>query len=484
MAPTPKHSNPPADELKTPLTHKVVMSLSSASIVAKNALEMLSFPIYNIILGLNPAVVSAAIAAGHGLELVIRPWIGAVSDNCKSKWGRRRPFIFWGGIALGLSIPLLWFAPRGLAHGWLALYLFSAITVFSVCCAIYEVPRDGLLYGLATDRHDRVHLQAFFLAFTFAFNLLSLWMLRIIQSPYFFTSTITGLHIVALILGAIVIPFTVLPALLVPERPQLLADRRSGLNLIEGIKVTFANKAFVIVCGVLTASGLANGMVAGSAVGFYIINYYVYGNDLKSAAFLAGLLGTLTSIITVVTAPIFGRLAVRIGKVALLRWGIVILIVASASKWFTYRPEHPYATLITATLLALGYTVLMLTTRSLVADICDDDELKTGFRREGTFCAFLSWFDSGMRVVAILLSGIVMVAVGFRRELGTNQVPEALTRMRLAFSLIPITGTVTSLVMLAFFPLTDKQTKENQAKLLERYQERVDQAGRPGSRSS
>jgi len=56
--------------------------------------------------------------------------------------------------------------------------------------------------------------------------------------------------------------------------------------------------------------------------------------------------------------------------------------------------------------------------------------------------------------------------------------------MRLAFSLIPITGTVTSLVMLAFFPLTDKQTKENQAKLLERYQERVDQAGRPGSRSS
>ena len=96
---------------------------------------------------------------------------------------------------------------------------------------------------------------------------------------------------------------------------------------------------------------------------------------------------------------------------------------------------------------------------SMTADICDLDELENGTRREGTFGAIYWWMVKFGFAIAGLLSGVILKFVGFDQNAAV-QTQEALTGLRLAYILVPVTGTLLAIWFMRNYDLDEKRANE------------------------
>lgn len=93
-------------------------------------------------------------------DAVLDPVMGFISDNTRSRWGRRRPYVLIGAVILGISFVAMWQLHRsdGLAHnfvyflGW-SLVFFTGLTVFSI-------PYVAIGYEMSDDFHERTSIMA------------------------------------------------------------------------------------------------------------------------------------------------------------------------------------------------------------------------------------------------------------------------------------------------------------------------------------
>jgi glycoside/pentoside/hexuronide:cation symporter, GPH family len=249
----------------------------------------------------------------------------------------------------------------------------------------------------------------------------------------------------------------------VREGYRRLSAAKKGLPLFQGIKATFVNRPFLLLCGIAAGNGICGNMVG--ALGLYITIYHIYHGDLKAAAWLGGVWGTVYQVSTILALPVVTWVSSRIGKTRALAICLGTLIIGSLSKWFTYQPDSPQMILVTAVLLGPGQTAFYTIIRSMIADICDYDELQTGLRREGMYASMQAWVDKAMGSLATVFSGLVLVLVGFDQAAGGNQNPDAIFYMRVAFVAIPVTGVTFALVMLKFFPLNEQRMREIRGEL-------------------
>ena len=105
---------------------------------------------------------------------------------------------------------------------------------------------------------------------------------------------------------------------------------------------------------------------------------------------------------------------------------------------------------------------------SMLADICDLDEMKTGLRREGMFGASFSWATKAGIAFTMILSGYMLQWSGFDATLETQQPEGVITTMRLLYMFVPMTFVGLAVVLLLFYPLTEKRVLEIQKELSER----------------
>jgi glycoside/pentoside/hexuronide:cation symporter, GPH family len=75
------------------------------------SLKQLAYPVYNIILGVNPAWIGLVLMLSRLFDACADPLMGWISDNTRSRWGRRRPYVAAGSILCGITFPLVWFVP-------------------------------------------------------------------------------------------------------------------------------------------------------------------------------------------------------------------------------------------------------------------------------------------------------------------------------------------------------------------------------------
>lgn len=163
------------------------------------------------------------------------------------------------------------------------------------------------------------------------------------------------------------------------------------------------------------------------------------------------------------------RLSKRFDKHHLLLGCLAILFLCKLGLYVTYIPGRPLLTFATkpfATLAATGFWILTISMR---ADVADWDEYVFGRRREGIIAAVGNWFVKVAITLSIVLGGVLLdFVVKFDRDLGGDQLPGTLERMKLFYVLIP----ASALVILAFivlrYPLTRERLKEVRAVLEQR----------------
>ena len=133
-------------------------------------------------------------------------------------------------------------------------------------------------------------------------------------------------------------------------------------------------------------------------------------------------------------------------------------------KWVGYNPEHPYWLLCAAPLVAFGVGSLFTLMGSMIADVCDYDELTTGQRREGVFGAIYWWMVKIGMALAGLLTGIMLHASGFAVELVTQ--PERTLFLLRVFDVgVPLVTSVLAIVVMLSYPISETRAYEIRAEL-------------------
>ncbi|HUR59321.1 MAG TPA: MFS transporter, partial [Opitutaceae bacterium] len=180
-------------------------------------LAQLAMPLFNVTLGVAPAQVGAVLMAGRIWDAALNPLVGSWSDNTRSRWGRRRPWLIAGAIASGLAYPLVWVAPRDWGGDALSLWLLVSCLLLYTAFAAYSVPYMALGLELTPDTRERTRVQAW----RTYFNLLPIftagWFYWFCQRPMF-GDAVTGARWLGLIVGVVIIGTGIIPGLFLRER--------------------------------------------------------------------------------------------------------------------------------------------------------------------------------------------------------------------------------------------------------------------------
>lgn len=454
---SPSSSASPPDRI--PLPRKLGYAAGAmADNLIMNAFSSLVLPVYNIALFINPALLGWAMAIPRFLDAVTDPIMGSISDNTRSRWGRRRPYIFAGAIGCAVLLPVLWMSPWKGEWGvftWLTLLgilYFLAYTVFII-------PYQALGFEMTTDYDERTRLLAWpnYLGMTLSFFLP--WLPRMIEYQGF-GGAVSGAIYVSLGVGAVILVTGILPALF--GREIAGSTEQKTTPFWDSLRQAATNRSFVIVAlsNVIVLGGLAT-MVG---LGLYVNIFVIYGGDRAAGMALSGVAGSVYAGVSYLSVLLAVAMNTRLGKKVSAQILLGLTLLGVSSLWFTLRPELPYLQLVSTVIIGLGLQGTWMTFFTMVGDVCEEDELATGLRREGIFSS-VGAFSRKMAVAgAAVFSGWVLNAVGFDAETaaGSGLTAGVSHNLKAAFvtgqSLVCLAG----LTLISFYPITRARAIETQ----------------------
>ena len=425
-----------------------------------NALNYLAFPIYNMGLGVDPRLLGWALGLPRIWDAISDPLMGNISDNTHSRWGRRRPYIFIGAILCAIMFVLIWSPPVSwsvTAIGW---YFMGLVFLYYTAYTIFMVPWGALGLGLTTDYDERTRVQAYRTVFQ-AVGGLGLGAMWFLSLKWGGGNDVVGVRYVGWAFGALILVCGVLPAIFCRESST---PDQEKMKFWPAIAATFSNKVFLLLISITVCVMLGIFMVNTFAV--YINTYYVFGGNKEGVATLNMYANFAFQGAGIALVPVIAAMATRIGKKVTLIGGLLLVVVAYGTSWFFYTPKNPYLQLITLALAAPGLSCMWTLAGSMIADICDLDELKTGRRREGMFGASYSWACKAGISLTMILSGYMLTWSGYDADVKVQ--PESvITNMRLLYMLVPMGFVGLAAVLVAFYPLSEKRILDVQAELRE-----------------
>lgn len=467
-----RHETAPSDRIR--LGHKLAYGLGSLTnnILAAASGNMMI--VLNLAYGMNPALVSLLGSIPRLTDALTDPLMGYISDNTRTRWGRRRPYIFVGAIAASLIFVFLWQIPGGMSQAMLFAYFLVISLFFFLAYTVFATPWVALGYELTADYHERVRLMGVqnFIG-QFAWTIAS-WFIAFMTLPVF-VDMAEGASWLAVAVAVGCILTGIVPALVLRERfADISATRVDATTLLnrawhelyffaQAFRKTIFNKDFLLLGG--ATFFVFNGFQLIANFQSYVIIFYLYGGESEAAGPLLGLFGTLSSIATFAVIALVTLITPIIGKRHTFFVCIGISIVGYASKWFLYSIEYPYLILVAAPLIAFGLGSLFTLMGSMIADVCDMDELQTGERREGMYGSVFWWVVKLGMALAIGLSGPLLNITGFDQEFGGDQSEQTLFLMRVFDVLIPAVSSVCAILLIRAYGITESKAYDVRAEL-------------------
>lgn len=436
--------------------------------------------VLNLGLGIDPALVGTLAALPRLTDAFTDPLMGYISDNTRSRWGRRRPYIFIGAILVAIIFAMLWQLPEGKSDNWYFTYFLIGSIIFYLAYTMFATPWVALGYELTADYHERTRLMGVQNFIGQLAYVIGPYFLLIMQTDRFFDNMVDGARGLAIAIAIFVAIAGILPAIFLRERftPEVLEDieeddgpkeSASGKlvrvlkDFFTGFGITLKFKPFLKLCAATFL--VFNGFMLIAAFQSYVIIYYVFGGDTKAGAEWVGHAGALGGISTFFIIALITWLGPKFGKRHVFYVTTSISAIGYLLKWFCYNPDIPWLILLPAPLIACGFGGLFTLMPAMVADVVDADELETYERREGMFGSIFWWVVKLGMAAALFAGGFLLNATGFDVELGGNQTERTLFLMRAFDVLIPAISSIIAIWAIATYSLTESKAHEVRTKL-------------------
>ena len=391
------------------------------------------------------------------------PIMGFISDNTKSRWGRRRQYVIFGGLTMGIAFIIMWqlFRESGIDYNFTYFMIWSF--VFYLGLTIFSVPYVAMGYEMSNDFHERTSIMATAQWIGQWAWVIAPWFWVVMYDPTWFESAEVATRSLAFWVGIIFTICAIVPGVFIKSKSTLDEDysplnlKNIGNSLKEigsGFSSAFKMKPFRKLC--IATFLVYNAFMTIASFSFFIIVYHLFDGDAGAAGIWPTLFGCLGALgTTFLVIPIVTRLSKNLGKKKAFLISQGISVLGYIMLWFLFIPGKPYMFIFALPFFSFGIGSLFVLMMSMTADVIDLDELKTGLRREGTFGAIYWWMVKFGFAIAGGLSGVIMSSVGF--DSGVTVQPEgAVEGLRLSFSGIPILGTVIAMLVMRNYSVTEE----------------------------
>ena len=402
---------PPASE-RVPVWRKVAYGCGGLTdVLFLNIVNALAVPIYSIALKMDPLLLGVAFAVPRVVGAILDPLVGTASDNARTRWGRLRPFIVCGAVIGALLLPLLWMPPIATQIGRF-IYLVLMLSIYAAAFSVFSVPYGALGIELTTNYDERTRVMAWRGYLQTAGTFGSAWFYWFCLLPVFGNEAV-GARWLGVIVGVFMLAGAMATVVACRENTETIA-KQPKIDLLAALNSTLRNRPFLLLQSVTVI--LALGLGCEGVIGSYVHIYYTSQGSKTFASYVTGIGGTLTIFATLAALSFGLWLSTHTGKRHGALVGLLIALIGVSLMPFLLVPAKPYLIMIEWVILAFGIPCANLMFSSMTADICDEDELVTGLRREGAFVAVGGFFGKMAQVATLLLAGAFPRMAGIRRH--------------------------------------------------------------------
>lgn len=447
--------------------------------IKDNGFAFLLLIYYNQVLGLPEQWVGFGILVALVCDALSDPLVGYASDHLHSRWGRRHPFMYAAAVPVGLAFYLLWNPPAGLSGGSLLAYFIGISILVRTLITFYEIPSASLAAEL-TDHYDQ---RTSILSFRYFFGWWGGLTMAVLAFAVFLQPSAEypvgqlnpeGYRLYGVVASILMTAAILISALgthsFIPHLRKPPPKRHVGLGgAVREFRETVSNRSFLALFGFGMCAAMAAGLTASLNVYFSTFFWELTSNQI--AVITLG--NFLSAGIALSLAP---RLSIYFGgkKPAAIRAAVAAGVLGPLPiilRLVGFFPENHSPALVPVLLGSNTAVVTLIIlasilVSSMVADVVEDSELKTGRRSEGVFFAANSFIQKSVSGIGVFGSTLLLVAIGFPRGAQPGDVEPAVVR-DLGLAYIPILLLLYSgaLSFLATYRITRATHEANLARL-------------------
>ena len=450
--------------IKLSFSYKVIWGIAALGTSLISGVFGALLPIfYQDYLGLSARWIALASAIYAVWNALNDPIFGYISDSSRFKRGRRIPYMRYTAPFLAATFILVWLAPQHAGDFSLFLWMLVSMVLYDGCYTMIGLVYSALLPEVSESDTQRNHLQIssslFGLLGTFlGFVIPDLFRPKTGAMPSFLPLQLA--MVVVAVTGMLLIIATTFK---VRERLEF-TQLDKPLKLKDQIKFTFTSKSFLVLVAQNFMSILVSSLVTGSI--FYLADYVLKMNTILLLAFIF--------IPLICGVPITNIIRKKMGLVQAQQLLLLIAGVGLIALTFVPNAFIP----VCLVLVGFGLSGPQTLTNILFAEVADEDELRSGVRREGSFFGINAMLTKPAQSLAIALPPFILEAAHFvTRESNNNviflnQPASALFGIKVFIGLIPGIAMLLGALILFWFPLRGARLEKMQHDLLELHAEK------------
>jgi len=304
-----KIHNPIPQEDRVPFKHKVILGIGgiNGNIVNNLFTGVLWLPVFNIGFGINAATLGVVVMVFKAWDAFLNPFVGNLSDNTRTKWGRRRPFIIVGSVLTGCFLPLVWWIPETMPIPWVITLLVVIGLLLYTAFTLWVIPFEALIMEMTPNYDERTNIMSYLSFFGKIMSLLGGWVLAFVTSDIFADANgeaniIAGARFVSIFFGAIIILLGILPGLFVKERNyEKRTSKQASQPFIQSVKDTTSIVPLWFLIGMIFFNMI--GIVSISGLGYYMNIYFVNQGEIAEASWIEGWRNTAMFAVGLMSIP-------------------------------------------------------------------------------------------------------------------------------------------------------------------------------------
>jgi Na+/melibiose symporter-like transporter len=431
---------------------------------------------YSTALGAPPAIVGGALALALVFDAIGDPIVGYLSDNTRSSWGRRHPFMYVAIVPVTLLCWAVWNPPASLGAAELVLYLIAIIIPLRIAVSVYDVPNVALTAELTRDYDERTRLAiyrtcanwVFITAFTA--TVYGYWLRPSVGYPDGLLNP-DGYRSMGFVASVVVCVAMLVSAVglhsQIPRLAQPSSDQRSSFkDMFASVLSVFRERAVLPL--LLSAAAISTGFSAyGALFAFYYGYFWGLNPTELSLTMVPYAIGLVVGFLT---APIVTRIrekrTVAMAAISALSVSVALPVLAGLAGLAPIREGSAGYPIVYGFLFVdmVTYILVVAALFSMVADAVEHRELSRGRREEGTVFSIQTLVMKISSALGVLVAGITLQAIGFADEEGTRDVTVT-NRIGLAWIVVNVGLYAIAIVVLRFYRVTRKQHETNVARL-------------------
>jgi GPH family glycoside/pentoside/hexuronide:cation symporter len=410
---------------------------------------------YTDIAGVNPALAGSALLVSKlTWDAINDPLFGYLSDRTRSRWGRRRPYMLFAAVPLGLAFWLMFSLPTGLTGGVAFLAVMGTFLLFDTFHTMISMAYYAMTAEMTTGYEERTSITAVRMVFSILGYILGAAVTTVIAGLFgdllgwTEKASWSGMGLTFGILTTIVVLTT---ALTVRHKPVVKSEP-TRMPPVSAFLQTLRNKPFLRLIAAGSVASLGFTLIT-SLLPFYLI--YQLDMEEQLPIVMLALLGTIALFLFPTK-----MLSDRINKGPAYGAGLGLASLAMISTFFL--PQGPTLLIYAIAVVAgIGFAGQWVFPGSMVPDVVELDERQTGERREGLYFGVWALVGKFTGALGIAISGWALALFGYVE--GAAQTPTALLGIRLFFGLVPAIILLASTPLLFWYPIT----KESHSQLVD-----------------